>query len=66
VVQEVADKFIFAMVIQLIRCMAICRNITRYDENARNHQGMLVATDVAARGIDVDDVTHVINYNFIG
>ena len=24
---------------------------------------MLVATDVAARGIDVDDVTHVINYN---
>jgi ATP-dependent RNA helicase DeaD len=24
---------------------------------------ILVATDVAARGIDVDDVTHVINYN---
>jgi len=24
---------------------------------------VLVATDVAARGIDVDDVTHVINYN---
>ncbi|MBI2270732.1 MAG: DEAD/DEAH box helicase [Bacteroidetes bacterium] len=24
---------------------------------------MLVATDVAARGIDVDDITHVINYN---
>jgi ATP-dependent RNA helicase DeaD len=24
---------------------------------------MLVATDVAARGIDVNDVTHVINYN---
>lgn len=24
---------------------------------------MLVATDVAARGIDVDEVTHVINYN---
>lgn len=24
---------------------------------------MLVATDVAARGIDVDDLTHVINYN---
>ena len=23
---------------------------------------MLVATDVAARGIDIDDVTHVINY----
>lgn len=29
----------------------------------RNRQiQMLVATDVAARGIDVDDVTHVINY----
>ena len=23
---------------------------------------MLVATDIASRGIDVDDVTHVINY----
>ena len=23
---------------------------------------MLVATDVAARGIDIDDITHVINY----
>ena len=23
---------------------------------------VLVATDVAARGIDVDDVTHVVNY----
>ncbi|MGO3181701.1 MAG: DEAD/DEAH box helicase [Aequorivita sp.] len=29
----------------------------------RNHQiQMLVATDVAARGIDVDNITHVINY----
>lgn len=28
----------------------------------RNIQ-LLVATDVAARGIDVDDITHVINYN---
>ncbi len=25
---------------------------------------ILVATDVAARGLDVDDLTHVINYNF--
>ena len=24
---------------------------------------MLVATDVAARGLDVDDITHVINYD---
>lgn len=27
------------------------------------HIRLLVATDVAARGIDVDDLTHVINYN---
>lgn len=27
------------------------------------HLHMLVATDVAARGIDVNDLTHVINYN---
>ncbi len=26
----------------------------------------LIATDVAARGIDVDDITHVINYDFPG
>ncbi|MBK7214622.1 MAG: DEAD/DEAH box helicase [Bacteroidales bacterium] len=29
----------------------------------QKHLSMLVATDVAARGIDVDDLTHVINYN---
>ncbi len=28
-----------------------------------NHLQMLVATDVAARGLDVNDLTHVINYN---
>lgn len=27
------------------------------------HLTLLVATDVAARGIDVDDLTHIINYN---
>jgi ATP-dependent RNA helicase RhlE len=29
----------------------------------RGHYRVLVATDVAARGIDVDDITHVINYD---
>ncbi len=29
----------------------------------QRHLSILVATDVAARGIDVDDLTHVINYN---
>ena len=28
------------------------------------HLQLLVATDVAARGLDVDDLTHVINYGF--
>ena len=28
-----------------------------------NHLQILVATDVAARGLDVDNLTHVINYN---
>ncbi len=33
-------------------------------ERFRNHQlQILVATDVAARGLDVDDLSHVINYN---
>ena len=27
------------------------------------HLSLLVATDVAARGLDVDDLTHIINYN---
>ena len=29
----------------------------------KKHLQMLVATDVAARGLDVNDLTHVINYN---
>jgi ATP-dependent RNA helicase DBP3 len=26
--------------------------------------GLLVATDVAARGLDIDDIEHVVNYSF--
>lgn len=29
----------------------------------RNRVNVLVATDVAARGIDIDDITHVVNYD---
>ena len=32
------------------------------DRFKRNDVNILVATDVAARGIDVKDITHVINY----
>ena len=36
----------------------------RVMRNFKNHSlQLLVATDVAARGIDVDDLTHVIHYN---
>ena len=30
----------------------------------QRHLQLLIATDVAARGLDVDDLTHVINYGF--
>ena len=33
------------------------------DRFKKKHVRLLVATDVAARGIDVSDLTHVINYN---
>jgi ATP-dependent RNA helicase RhlE len=33
------------------------------DSFKRGHCRVLVATDVAARGLDVDDITHVINYD---
>ncbi|MHA1143729.1 MAG: DEAD/DEAH box helicase [Candidatus Helarchaeota archaeon] len=29
----------------------------------RNHAQLLIATDVASRGLDIDGITHVINYN---
>lgn len=33
------------------------------DKFKKNHVNILVATDVAARGIDISDITHVINYS---
>ena len=33
------------------------------DEFKRGEFRYLVATDVAARGIDIDNITHVINYD---
>ena len=33
------------------------------DQFRRNEVSILLATDVVARGIDIDDVTHVINYD---
>lgn len=36
------------------------RSLAKFKEN---HVNILVATDVAARGIDVTDITHVINYS---
>lgn len=32
------------------------------DKFKKNHSKILIATDVAARGIDVSDITHVVNY----
>lgn len=29
----------------------------------KKHTMLMIATDVAARGIDVDDLTHVVNYD---
>jgi ATP-dependent RNA helicase DeaD len=36
---------------------------TVMDKFRLNHLQLLVATDVAARGLDVNDLTHIINYN---
>src|SRR4051794_38497701 len=36
------------------------RSLDRFE---RGHADTLVATDVAARGLDVDDITHVINFD---
>jgi superfamily II DNA/RNA helicase len=33
------------------------------DSFKKDHINVLIATDVAARGLDIPDVTHVINYD---
>ena len=33
------------------------------DEFKQNRLKVLLATDIASRGLDIDDVTHVINYD---
>ncbi|HYD72998.1 MAG TPA: helicase-related protein, partial [Candidatus Binatia bacterium] len=39
------------------------QRIRALDAFKKGHARLLVATEVAARGIDVDDITHVVNYD---
>ncbi|MEC9345099.1 MAG: DEAD/DEAH box helicase [Pseudomonadota bacterium] len=39
------------------------QRIRALDRFKRGHARLLVATDIAARGIDVDEVSHVVNYD---
>lgn len=63
-----ADKVVKDLVKEGVKALAIHGNKS---QNARqkalnsfksNETRVLVATDIAARGIDIDDLTHVINY----
>ncbi|HQO10644.1 MAG TPA: DEAD/DEAH box helicase [Clostridiales bacterium] len=63
--QEVADKLIG----DGYNADALHGNLSQYQRDQvmnrfrTQHLQLLVATDVAARGLDVSDLTHVINYN---
>ena len=63
--QEVADK----LVKDGYNADALHGDLTQAQRDAVmkkfrvKHLKLLVATDVAARGLDVDDLTHIINYN---
>ncbi len=64
--QEVADKLKQANYDAEAMHGDISQNMRTkiMDRFKRKQIRLLVATDVAARGIDVSDLTHVINYNF--
>ena len=64
--QKVADELPSA-VSRSAPCTATSGQIAREKALKKFRKGkidVLVATDVAARGIDIDDITHVINYQF--
>ncbi len=67
--KHVANRVAQTMEKAGIRCTAIHGNKTQaartraLDGFKRGRFQVLVATDVAARGLDVDDITHVINYD---
>jgi superfamily II DNA/RNA helicase len=39
------------------------KNLNKFKESAQEDAPILIATDVAARGLDVDEVSHVFNYD---
>ncbi|MEX2316569.1 MAG: DEAD/DEAH box helicase [Pirellulales bacterium] len=63
-----ADKIVKQLVRNGIRAAAIHSNKSQsvrqrtLDEFKSNRTPVLVATDIAARGLDIDDISHVINY----
>jgi ATP-dependent RNA helicase RhlE len=67
-----ADRLVKRLVKQRVRAVAMHGNKSQNQRNRALAQfsagdvDTLVATDVAARGIDVDDITHVINYDAPG
>ena len=63
-----ADKVVKFLTRESVRAEAIHGNKSQgarqraLDNFRKGHARVLVATDIASRGIDIDDVTHVINY----
>ena len=64
-----ANRLVKGLLAYGVKCDAIHGNKSQNQRtkaltNFKNHKiRVLVATDIAARGIDVDDLTHVINYD---